>query len=299
MERVCRDHFILSMSPKNNPVLHVASASKVIFETSDCFSNKIKSETELFSSVGWDSINPATGPVYIEGAEPGDILKVEILDIAIAEKGVMTTAPGFGVFGEIVDKEFTKIVPIKEGLAIFNEKIQIPVRPMIGVLGVAPAEEEILTGTPGDHGANMDCNRLVQGAALYLPVNVPGGLLAMGDLHAVQADGEVVVCGVEISGEVTVRATVLKDAALPVPMLDEGESIMTISSAKLLDDAARTAARNMHRFLMDNLGMDLHEAGMLLSLVGDLRICQVVDPLMTARMEFPKWVLGKYDYTMP
>ncbi|MEE9402330.1 MAG: acetamidase/formamidase family protein [Desulfobacteria bacterium] len=299
MQRVHRDKFILAMSSENEPVLFTPSGSTLLFETSDCFSNKIKGENQLFSSVGWDSINPATGPVYIEGAKPNDILKVEILDIAVAEKGVMTTAPDFGVFGDIVDKEFTKIVPIREGMAIFNDRIQIPVNPMIGVLGVAPAGEEVLTGTPGEHGANMDCKRLIEGSSLYLPVNVPGALLAMGDLHAVQADGEVVVCGVEIAGEVTVRVTILKDTVLPVPMLNEGDSIMTICSAELLDDAAKAATKNMHQFLMANLDMDLHEAGMVLSLLGNLKICQVVDPLMTARMEFPKWVLDKYDYTMP
>jgi amidase len=299
MQRINREKHVLAMSPKNKPVLHVESGSTLLFETSDCFSNKIQSEEQLFSSVGWDSINPATGPVYIEGAEVNDILKIEILDISIAEKGVMTTAPDFGVLGDLIKEEVTKIVPIKEGMAIFNDKIQIPVKPMIGVLGVAPAEEEILTGTPGYHGANMDCKRLVEGSTLYLPVSVPGALLAMGDLHAVQADGEIVVCGVEIPGEVTVRVTVLKSISLPLPMLDEGGSIMTIASDQLLDDAAKTATKNMHHFLITKLNMDLHEAGMLLSLLGELKICQVVDPLMTARMELPKWVLEKYEFAMP
>jgi amidase len=299
MERIPKEKSVLSMSPKNEPALRVESGSTVVFETYDCFSNKIGSKSDLFSSVGWDSINPATGPLYVKKAEPHDILKIEILDIVIGEKGVMTTAPNFGVLGELIKEERTKIIPIKNGKAIFNDKIQIPIQPMIGVLGVAPAKEDILTGTPGDHGANMDCKRLVKGSKLYLPVNVEGALICMGDLHAVQGDGEIVVCGVEIPGEVTVRVNVIKNIWWPVPMLDEGDSIMTIASDNLLDDAAKTATKKMHAFLIKELDLDQHEAAMLLSVVGELRICQVVDPLMTARMELPKWVLKKYAYTLP
>lgn len=298
MQRIPKEKSVLAMSAKNEPVLSVGSGSSVRFETCDCFSNKIRHEGQLFSSVGWDCINPATGPLYVEGAEPHDILKVEILDIAIADTGVMTTAPNFGVLGDLFKEEVTKIVPIQDGHAIFNDQIRIPIKPMIGVLGVAPAEGEILTGTPGEHGANMDCKRLIEGSTIYLPVNVPGALLSMGDLHAVQADGEIVICAVEISGEVTVKVTVLHNRSLPLPLLLEGDHIMTIASAESLDDAAAMATRNMHTFLMKELKMDMHEAGMLLSLVGELRICQVVDPLKTARMEFPKWILEKYHYEM-
>ncbi|UCF93142.1 MAG: acetamidase/formamidase family protein [Desulfobacterales bacterium] len=298
MQRIPKEKAVLAMSPANAPVLRVKSDSAVVFETCDCFSNKIQSEDQLFGSVGWDSINPATGPLYVEGAEPNDILKVEILDIAIADKGVMTTAPNFGVLGDLFQEEVTKIVPIKNDQAIFNDRIRIPIKPMIGVLGVAPAEGEILTGTPGEHGANMDCKRLVKGSTIYLPVKVKGALLSMGDLHAVQADGEIVICAVEIPGEVTVKITVVKNKSLPLPMLVEGDDVMTIASAESLDEAATIATKNMHLFLMNELKMDKHEAGMLLSLIGELKICQVVDPLKTARMEFPRWVLEKYNYSM-
>jgi len=299
MERIKKEHNVLAMSPKNEPVLRVASGSTVVFETYDCFTNKIKNQTDLFGSIGWDSINPATGPLFIDDAEPNDILRIDVLDISVVDQGVMVTVPGLGVLGDQIQEERTKIVPIQNGEAVFNDRILIPIRPMIGVLGVAPAEEEILTGTPGDHGANMDCNRLVQGATLFLPVHVPGALLAMGDLHAIQGDGEVIVCGVEIPGEVTVKVTVIKGRSFPVPLLEEGDAIMTIASDKLLDDATKTATKRMHAFLTDELQIEFHEAGMLLSILGQLRICQVVDPLMTARMELPKWVLAKYDYRLP
>ena len=298
MEYISRELSVLTMSPTNKPVKIVESGSTVVFQTLDCFSNQIQNEDQPFSSVGWDKINPATGPLYINGAEPGDTLKVKIIDIKIDNKGVMTTAPNLGVLGDIVTGETTKIISIKDDKAIFNEKIQIPIKPMIGVIGTAPKDEDIPTGTPGSHGGNMDCKKIVKGSTLYLPINVSGGLLSMGDLHAVMADGEIVICGLEIPGEVTVKVDVLKGEELPLPMLDSEESIITIASEETLDEAAKTATINMHRFLVNELGIEIDEAGMLLSLVGDLRICQVVDPLMTARMEIPKWIVEKYDYKL-
>jgi amidase len=105
-----------------------------------------------------------------------------------------------------------------------------------------------------------------------------------------------VLCGLEIAGEITVRISVLKDVTLPLPMLVEGEEIMTIASAETLDEAALMATKHMHTFLTNNLNMGVNEAGMLLSLAGDLRICQIVDPLKTARMEIPLWMLEKYQW---
>jgi amidase len=298
MERIRKDQSVLTMSPAHKPVKSVASGSTVLFETLDCFSNQIQREDQPFSSVGWEQINPATGPLFVEGAEPGDILKVEILDIKIDRKGVMTTTPKLGVLRDYVTGETTKIIPIEEGKAIFNDKIQIPIKPMIGVIGTAPGGEEIPTGTPGEHGGNMDCKQIIKGSVLYLPVNVPGALLSMGDLHAVMADGEIVICGLEIPGEVTVKVEVLKEEVLPLPMLVSEGKLITIASAETLDDAAKQATINMHQFIVGELGIEVDEAGMLLSLVGDLRICQVVDPLMTARMELPQWILDQYEYKM-
>lgn len=295
MITISREQSVLKMSPNNQPVQSIKPGSTVVFETLDCFSNEIQQEDQLFSSVGWDKINPATGPLYVEGAKAGDILKVEILDIKIDRQGVMTTAPKMAVLGDYVD-EITKIVPIDEGYAVFNDKIRIPIKPMIGVIGTAPAVEEIPTGTPGAHGGNMDCKKIMKGSTLYLPVNVPGALLSMGDLHAVMADGEIIICGVEIAGDVTVKVNVVKGESFPLPMLKSEKKLMTIASAQTLDEAAKMATINMHQILTDKVGMELNEAGMLLSLVGDLRICQVVDPLVTVRMELPEWILEQYHY---
>lgn len=294
--KVAASNYVLEMSPNHKAVAETGSGSTVTFETMDCFSNCIVKENQLFSSVGWDKINPATGPLCITEAEPGDILKIEILDIRVARQGVMTTAPKFGALGQEMTQEITKVIKIENGKAIFNDKVSLPINPMIGVIGVAPAQSAVPTGTPGEHGGNMDCKRIVKGATLYLPVYVKGAHLSMGDLHAVMGDGEIVVCGVEIPGEVDVKVTVLKNVNLPTPFLIDKDSLMTIASAPTLDEAAVECTRKMHRFLRERLNIENHEAGMLLSVAGDLRICQIVDPLMTARMEFPISIAELYNF---
>ncbi|MBR3796552.1 MAG: acetamidase/formamidase family protein [Clostridia bacterium] len=284
------------MDRGNTPAAYAKSGDTVRFETLDCFGGQVTSEDQRLGGLDWSCINPATGPLFIEGAAPGDVLKVEILSIELADHGVMVDGPGEGVMGSLLKDEATKILPVENGMAKFNDRLAFPLRPMIGVIGTAPAGSGIDTGTPGAHGGNMDCTRIGAGATLYLPVNVEGALLAMGDLHAVMGDGEVGVCGVEIAGMVTVRVSALKGCALPTPFLVNDETAMTIFSAKTVDDACTGATLAMHAFLMQELGMSDHEAGMLLSVAGNLCICQIVDPEKTCRMELPRTVTKAYHY---
>ena len=290
------DTKIHKMDKNNIPVATANSGDTVCFETLDCFGCQLQSENDLLGGLDWSNINPATGPLYIEGAEAGDVLKVEILKIELDDHGVMVDAPGEGVTGMAVKNETTKILPVSDGMVKFNDKLSFPIKPMIGVIGTAAAGEGVDTGTPGAHGGNMDCTQIGEGASLYLPVNVKGALLAMGDLHALMGDGEVEVCGVEIAGAVTVRVTVLKNCALPTPFLVNEEKFMSIFSADTVDEACVGATMAMHGFLMNELGMNEHEAGMLLSVTGNLRICQIVDPEKTCRMELPLMVSKAYGY---
>ena len=170
---------------------------------------------------------------------------------------------------------------------------------MIGVIGTAPADEAVATGTPSFHGGNMDCKRIGTGSVLYLPVNVEGALLAMGDLHAVMSDGEVCVCGAEIAGKVTVRVSVVNGRPLPLPFLVTESHAMAIYSAEGVEDAAHGATLNMRTFLIDQCKLAEYEAGMLLSLTGDLRICQIVDPNKTCRMELPLSIMDDLGYKFP
>lgn len=290
------DTKIHKMSENNPPVAKAKSGDTVCFETLDCFGGQLKSENDLLGGLDWNNVNPASGPLFIESAMPGDVLKVEILKIELDDHGVMVDAPGEGVTGAAVSSESTKILPVENGKVKFNEKLSFPICPMIGVIGTAAKGEGIDTGTPGSHGGNMDCTRIGEGATLYLPVNTEGALLAMGDLHARMGDGEVEVCGVEIAGKVTVKLTVLKNCKLPTPFLVNSELAMAIHSAETVDEACVGATMAMHGFLTGELGMNEHEAGMLLSVTGNLCICQVVDPEKTVRMEIPLSVTKAYGY---
>jgi amidase len=295
MKRISKENTVFTMSKEHTPALEVSSGEIVVFETLDCYCSRIKGQEDAHTD---GPGNPATGPLYIYGAKAGDILKIEILDIKTAPQGIMRVRPGVGVYGDFLTEANVKMIPIRDNLAIFNEKIQIPINPMIGVIGVAPQGEAVETIVPDIHGGNLDCKRIVKGSRVYLPVFVEGGLLTVGDLHALMSDGETAICGLEVPGEVTLKVDVIKSQSLPLPMVVEGEHVMTLSSMKNLDEAAEQASINMHKFLTQELKMDVHEAAMLLSLSGNLRICQVVDPLITARMELPLSILEMYNYKL-
>ncbi|MCC8080315.1 MAG: acetamidase/formamidase family protein [Oscillospiraceae bacterium] len=299
MLRINRNDVIYSMSPHNKPVAAADNGAVVVFETYDCFEGQVTSENHHLGAIDWEHINPATGPLYINSAAAGDILKVEILDIKIDAQCAVCEAPSEGITGLVMTDEATKILPVRGENVLFNDKISLPVKPMIGVIGTAPANVSIPTGTPGEHGGNMDCKRIGKGTVLYLPVNVDGALLAMGDLHAIMGDGEVCVCGAEVNGEVTIRVEVLKGCLLPLPFLVTQNKFMTICSEATVDEAAVRCTLKMREFLTNALGMDEHTAGMLLSLCGDVRICQAVDPQKTCRMEVPTFIADSYGYRFP
>ncbi len=299
MINISSNKSVITMSPNNPPAARAKPGDTVCFETLNCYSESIKTEDDKMSLVPWNCINPATGPLFVEGAMPGDVLKVQILKIELAENAVMAIGPGAGVLGDVLKEERTKIVPISDGKVKFNDKITLTAEPMIGVIGTAPKGEDIPTGTPGTHGSNMDCKLIGEGSTLYLPVNTEGALLAMGDIHAVMGDGEIIICGVEVSGRITVKVDVVKDFDVHMPMLLTKDRIVMLSSAKTLDEASFDVTHKLHAFLCDKLGMELHEAGMLLSAACDLRICQIVDPLYTVRMELPTWIAKEYGFEMP
>jgi len=288
MLRIAKNHHVFTMSAKNPAVAAAKSGDVILFETKDCYSDQLQTEEDLFGSVCWDQINPATGPVYIEDAKPGDTLRVEVIKIKPAMKGTMSLTPGCGVMGGRISEEVTKIFWLENEKVVFDENIVFDTCPMIGVIGTAPANgEEIPTGTPGAHGGNMDCKEITEGTTVFLPVNVEGGLLSMGDVHTVMGDGEVGVCGLEAAAEITVRVTVEKGLNLPMPFLMNHTHVMTVCAGDTLDEAGDEAVLAMHRFLTESIGMESAKAAMLLSLKADLKICQIVNPKKTCRVELP------------
>lgn len=299
MLTITREHVSGILDKNVSPAAVCESGETVVFETRDCYDDAVVSEKRPLGDKENAIENPATGPLYVNGAQPGDILKVEILDIRLREWGLMRSSMSCGVFHEDFSERTARIFPLKDGKVKFDEHLTLELDPMIGVIGTAPAGDGVTTDTPDSHGGNMDCKKIGKGTTLYLPVNVDGALLSMGDLHALMGDGEVLICGLETGGAVTVKVTVLKGISMPTPFLHCGDLVMTIQSAKTLDQAGDLAAKAMKEFVKMAADKDDFEAGMLMSLVSNMAVCQVVDPLKTVRMEFPLKVLETYGYCLP
>lgn len=270
------EKYVYSFTAKNEPAIKVNKGETVTLKTLDCFTNQITSEDQLITSVDWTQVNPATGPVYINGAEPGDLLVVDILDIEVADQGVTCSLPGVGPLHDKVDPR-TRVIPIKDGVATFND-LEFPITPMIGVIGVAPKEGEVPCGHPGAHGGNLDNNLIMSGARLYFPVHHDGALFQCGDLHATMGDGEIIGTGIEIAGTVKVKFDLIKQVPKERPILETDEKWYTIATAMDYDTAMKLASEDMQQLLVDAYGWDATDAGLYMSIQGDIEICQACKP---------------------
>lgn len=280
------------MDKNNEPVMRAKSRDRVVFETLDCFSCELTSEDQDFNGIDFDRVNPATGPLYIEGAEPGDVLRVKIEKINVEERGVSMVEPGRGVLGDRVKEGKTRIMEVKDGKVGF-QGLSFLVNPMDGVIGTAPAGEGVNTGTPGDYGGNLDCTQVREGSSIHLPVNVEEGLLARGDLHAAMGDGEVGGAAVEINGSVEVVVEVIKDFSYQTPFIETEDKYISLASSASIEEANKAALTVMVDLIMDKTGLSFEDALMLMTFKVDLTTCQVVNPAVTMRAEIKKEVLKK------
>jgi len=292
MIRVARDRSLFSLSAEAAPVAHVRPGESLVLETADCFSDQVRSANDSPGAVDWSHINPATGPVFVEGAEPGDVLSVLIERVDVEARGVMAVSGDFGVLRGRFEGISFRMVDLADGFAEVAGA-SVPVRPMIGVIGVAPEGAPVPCGSPGSHGGNMDTRLIGEGATLHLPVFATGGLLAAGDLHAAMGDGEICGTGVEIAGSIQLRVDVRRDVRLVNPVVETAEVVATIASAETLDEAADLATRDMADLLTARLGLSQADATMLMSAAGQLQVSQVVDPLKTARYAMSKEIIGQ------
>lgn len=296
MLTISRDKVYDRLDKNIPPSAICESGETVIFETRDCYDDSVTSEERPLGDREDALGNPATGPLYINGADAGDVLKVEILDISLHSRGVMCASFSWGIFAGRLPEAKAVMYEIEGDKIRFDDTLLLDCCPMIGVIGTAPAGEGIATSVPDVHGGNMDCRKIGAGTVLYLPVAVPGALLSMGDLHALMGDGEVFGCGMEIAGTVTVRVSVLKENPIPTPFLITRDAVITIQSAATVFEAGKTAARLMEEFVRRVTGLEEVKSEMLMSLVSHMSVCQIVNPLMTARVEFPRNILEQYGW---
>ena len=287
-----KNQSVYALGAELESAIRVKTGEVIEILTKDCFDNQVTSEDYEMHCFDWNHVNPATGPLYIEGVHAGDVLKVEILGIDLDEYGTMCAMSEEGVLGNDVKETTFKKVKIEDGFCCFNN-LKLPLRPMIGVIGVAPKDEPIATGTPSSHGGNMDNVKITTGTVLYLPVFHDGAYFACGDVHAAMGDGEVMGTGVEIGAKITLRFDVIKNVSIDHPRMENDTMIYTIASDEDMEKAVYMATKDMCSVLQKHLGYTLNDAGMLMSLCGDLEICQVVDPKRTVRMGIPKTVCNR------
>lgn len=288
-----RDRVFYTFAPELEPVAHVKPGDLVFFETQDALGGQVRSEEDTIEKIDFTRVNPATGPLYVEGAEPGDAVVVEVLSIETSSQGFVVTAPGAGVLGEYVKASRTRSCRVVDDY-VEVLGFRIPAWKMIGVVGVASPERPS-TGVPGRHGGNLDTKYITVGAKVYLPVFYEGGLLGVGDLHAVMGHGEVCVAACEVSGSVLVRVGVVKGYAPRWPLVEYGDSTYILTSAVNIEEAIVEAAREATNVLSRALGLDWVDSYILASLGVDIGVSQLVDPKKTAWARIPKNLVSTKD----
>lgn len=292
------DNFHSRFSSAIEPVLTVPSGSVIEAFTHEATGGQFSIDSGVadLERLNMDLVHALTGPVYVEGAEPGDVLAVDLLEIETADWGWMAIIPGFGVLSE--DFGDTAVLrgfelDVEAGHVDFADGIRVPLAPFPGVMGVAPDTDEMLsTIPPRANGGNLDDPNLVAGTTVYFPVFVPGALFSIGDTHAVQGHGEVSGTAVESPMRIVYRVRVLKDARpIQEVQYESATYYATTGFATTIDEATRKATRYMVDYLEGEKGLSREEAYMLCSIAGDLMIAEAVDiPHMLVTMHLPKTI---------
>ncbi len=263
-----------AFSAARAPVLTVAAGAgdRITFETDDLAYAQMEEFRDLARVTA--TINPITGPVFVTGAEPGDVLAVTIHDIELAEQGWSVYIPGAGALARPMGPEFfVRRIPIRDGRVQLTDTLDCPVAPMIGCLGVAPAARDGSTVMPTlSTGGNMDLTDAGPGTTVFLPVEVPGALLSVGDLHAVMARGESSFVAIEVAGRATVSVDVVKDRAIRAPQLDTGDDYVCVGLGDPVQDSIAMAYESLFSVLVDDHGWDPGDAYVTMSALADTEL---------------------------
>ncbi len=271
----------------NEPVLTIESGDTVVVHTRDVSDNQItpESTTADIDRLDWDRVYPLAGPIAVEGAEPGDTLAIEVLDIHTEGWGWTAILPGLGLLADDFGDAYLRVFDISDGQFARLESAAIPLDPFLGTMGVCPEGAEAQpVMPPGIFGGNMDTRQLNQGTTLFLPVQVPGALFSTGDAHGVQGDGEVCVTGLEAPMYASLRFTLEKGRSIPAPQYRTagrpspiGPLYGTTGVGGDLYKAAQDAVRAMVEHISGTYGLSPEDAYLLSSLCVDLRISEIVD----------------------
>jgi acetamidase/formamidase len=295
------DDWKFVLGPYHAPAARVQSGETFVVETADAFCNKIQTgDEDLIEVCQPPYTNPVTGPIHVEGAEPGDTLAVKIEKIEYLRDFAVSCI--YPKFGGLVGTDMTRtledplpprimIHPIREDHVIFSEDLKIapiPCEPFYGTIGVSPLIAAIGTDAAGTHGGNMDVPDTGVGNTVYFPVCVAGGLLCVGDVHAVQGDGEICGAGTEVPARGTLTVSVIKGEPIGSPRVESDDYLMAIGNARPLEDATRIAFVELLLWIESEFGLDRITAYQLCSAVAKIRVGNMVDPAYSVAAKFPK-----------
>lgn len=293
----------------HEPILVLKPGTILETWTEDCYDGSVKSSADIPSQVapiGRD--NPQTGPFAVEGAEPGDILVVHILDLQPArDHAISSHFPGFGTMTgteytalltpDLPEQVWWYTVDTKRNIVttkLGSYEIALPMNPFLGCIATAPQRGEVRwTVTPEAYGGNLDYWEVKKGSTVYLPVHVKGGLLEFGDGHLVQGEGEIIGTAVESALNVRVKVDLIKEHSINWPRVENDQYIMATGSYRPLEDAMRIAYKELISWLMKDYGMTMMDAYQLCSQAGVVDVAQVVDPNYTVVAKIDKKYLPK------
>jgi amidase len=252
-------------------VLEIESGDTVTFNTSDIAYNRLYNG-EAVDAIGLENFNRVTGPVLVRGAQPGDALQIEVLDVQVT-RAWSVWLPQFGGLGGGTTATRVMETPLRDGRAYINDNLSVPIRPMIGCIGVAPAEGTASTFMPAyPFGGNMDLREMEPGTTLFLPVQVEGALLSMGDLHAAMGTQEPTWVSLEAAGSAKLRISLVKSMNLKFPRLRVGNSTYFLGMADSYPAAHQIAIDEAFRYLTEEKGLDSFDAYAYASAVVDMRL---------------------------
>jgi acetamidase/formamidase len=275
LKRLAAGPLYYEFSRLNEPRLRVAPGETVLVEAEDALSGQVRTPADRRDKTKMPYSNPLTGPIWVEGAEPGDALAVSIRDIRPTIGQCCTRTADPKQLCEWLGTDCphgTRVCPIRDGKIYWSEHVTIPYTPMLGCIGTAPDWGTPTTGPAGPHGGNMDIIETCPGNTVYLPVFVPGGYLYLGDAHAAMGHGELSATGLEMPSETTITVDLLKKKKLPGPRIESPTEVMTVASSCPMERSTAQAYAWLILWLEAEYGWDRWQAYDLLTHVGRLSV---------------------------
>ena len=287
MQTISKEHVVRTFDANHAPVARVRPGEVFVMETNDRF-------REWNDGKAWpmEQLTVMTGPVFVEGAKPGQVLAIDILDIRpTLGFGYVITIPGYGVFKDQVEFR-KKIVPIEGNQIQYNETLSLPFIPNVSKIGLAPAHGSLPSSAVGAFGGQLSNSQLGPGSTVYLPIFIEGGLLTIEDVHAKMGDGEVAASAVEIAAEVTLRCRIANELPLSHPLVITQKEVVTMGDGDTVETAANIAIDRLAHIMMDRMHIDITEAAMLVSIAADVRISEMGSPHRYARAAIARELVG-------